>query len=380
MSDKNQQEGLRILLTGGGTAGHVMPALAVAKAILTQDPQADLLYVGTADGLESELVRREGIPFAAIRVSAISGRRGRQAARAFVRAARAVGEAGRVIGAFRPQAALGTGGYVAGPAIAAAWLRGVPTAVHEQNLRPGLTNRWLARLVREVYISFPDTAAFFPPQKAMFTGYPVRQQIVAATRAEGARRLGLDPDRQTLLVVGGSLGARTINHAAATGLPALVASLPELQVIVSAGQEYHQALERSLADAGLLAQGRVLVFAFIHDIEHAFAAADLVISRAGGSIHELLARGLPSILVPSPNVAYDQQTENARILERAGAALLVPDRELTGSAMASTAGKLLGDATRLRAMAAAARSIGRPAAAQDIARRLLALARRRPSR
>lgn len=370
------QRRVRIALSGGGTAGHVMPALAVAKALTSIAPEAELLYLGTATGLEAELVRRAGIEFAAIRVSAVSGRRGRQALGALARAARAVGEAHAVLRRFRPQAALGTGGYVAGPAMAAAWLSGVPVAIHEQNLRPGITNRWLARLAREIYVSYPETAHRFPRRKVIFTGYPVRPEIVAATRADGARQLGLDPARPTVLVTGGSLGSRRINQAVQSGLPVLAARLPQLQAVVLTGKQYYPAVRQSLADAGLLEGGRVVLSPFLHQMEHALAAADLVLSRAGGGAHELLVRGLPSVLVPSPNVAYDQQSDNARVLEAAGAARLIADRDLTGDALVDTLAELLESPQRLEAMAAAARAMGRPDAAGAIARRLLALAGR----
>jgi UDP-N-acetylglucosamine--N-acetylmuramyl-(pentapeptide) pyrophosphoryl-undecaprenol N-acetylglucosamine transferase len=283
---------------------------------------------------------------------------------------------------FRPHVALGTGGYVAGPVMLAAWMCRVPTAIHEQNLRPGITNRALARVVSEVYVSFPGSLSFFP-RRAVITGYPVRPEILTADRSEAAQALGLDKDRCTLLVAAGSRGARTISEAVKSGLPALMRQLPELQVIISTGPDYYEDVRSTLDKAGLLpdtAKPRLVVYPYIHRMDHAYACADLVLCRAGGSTHELLARGLPSILVPSPNVAYDQQSDNARSLAALGAALIVEDRELTGERFASVLGELLQSPARLAAMASNAVAAGRPEAGATIAGRLLALATARGHR
>jgi len=368
----------RIVLSGGGTAGHVMPALSVAQALLALEPGVELLYIGTAGGLEADLVPRAGIPFASIDVSPLSGRSGARALATGWRAALAVRSAARIIREFGPHAALGTGGYVAGPAIAAAWTTGVPAAIHEQNLRPGITNRWLARLAREIYVSFAASAAHFPGggHKAVFTGYPVRQAIIDAERGPAAASLGLAPDRPTLLITSGSLGARRINDAVCTGLPMLAGRVPGLQVVVSTGADYFAGVRSALSSAGLLrpdAAPKVLVFPFIHQMEQAYAAADLVLCRAGGSIHEVLARGLPAILVPSPNVAYDQQTQNSRMLAAAGAAEVIDDAGLNGVTLAESVARLFTQTGKLSSMRSAAAGAGRPHAARDIAARLLSL-------
>ena len=216
----------------------------------------------------------------------------------------------------------------------------------------------------------------------MFTGYPVRREILAADRKAAAAALDLDPERPTLLIAGGSRGARTINEAVKSGLAALLARLPHLQVVASTGGAYFADVQAALADQGLVgaagddakAVGRqVRLFGYIHAMHHAYAAADLVFCRAGGSIHELAARGLPGVLVPSPNVAYDQQTENARVLAEAGAALVLPDNALDDQTLAQVVAPLLTEPGRLREMAGRAAALGRPAAGRDLAARLLAL-------
>ncbi len=395
MSESAARIAPRIVLSGGGTAGHVAPALAVASELKAIAPETELLYIGTAAGLEADLVRRAGIPFASVKVTPISGRSFLQAVKSLGRAATATSLSADIIRGFRPDAALGTGGYVAGPVLAAALLLGVPAAIHEQNLRPGITNRLLSRMVRQIYVSFELSRAYFPaPGKIVFTGYPVRPEILASARAEGAAAFGLNPSRPTLLVVGGSRGALTINEAVKSGLPLLRARMPHLQVIVSTGQAYYDDVRESLKGqgidvgdalhhpiveapfrvAGTACDCGILVLPYIHAMHHAYAAADLVLCRAGGSTHELTARGLPAIVVPSPNVAYDQQTDNARILGDAGAARVVTDAELDGPRLAELVVEMLTKPGLLQAMAGRARAIGRPQAGREIAQLLLQLA------
>lgn len=367
----------RILLSGGGTAGHVAPALAVAAELRRMRPGVELLYVGTADAIEAQLVPQAGICFVAVEVRPLSGRRPLEAARGLSAAGRAIAVARRVIRTFEPHAALGTGGYVSGPVLAAACLQRVPTAVHEQNLRPGITNRLLSRIVNEVYVSFEASQPFFGRRRGIIaTGYPVRPEILAAKREPSAQAMGLDPALPTLLVMAGSRGALTVSEAVKTGIPKLLAELPRLQVVLSTGEAYYADVMSALAAAGALDRDsrRLLVFPYIHRIDQAYACADLVLCRAGGSTHELLARGLPAILVPSPNVAYDQQSDNARLLHRLGAAVIVPDQELNGDLLAREVAGLLADPSRLSRMAAAAAAAGRPAAGRELAQRLLSLA------
>lgn len=367
---------VRCLLSGGGTAGHVVPALTVAGEIRALRPDAELLYVGTADGIEADLVQRAGIPFAAVPVTAIAGRRVVAAARSGMRAAAAIARARGIVGRFRPHVALGTGGYVAGPVLVGAWMCGVPSYIHEQNLRPGITNRLLARIVRRVLVSFEESRSHFQsPHKVVFTGYPVRREITETSREDGAGSFGFRPDRPTLLVAGGSRGARTLNEAVKAGLPLLLSAMPHLQVLVSTGQAYYDDVRSALAAGGpaadALRAGRLLLFPYIHNMPQAYAACDLVLCRAGGSVHELTARGLPAILVPSPNVAYDQQSDNARVLSAAGAAQVVQDRELDGRRFSELVLALLREPEALRRMAACSASLGRPHAGRDIARLLL---------
>lgn len=364
-------------MTGGGTAGHVAPALAVAAEIERLRPDATLLYIGTPTGVEADLVARAGIRFAGVAVTALSGRRAAQAAASLARAGSATSASAKLLRDFGAHAALGTGGYVAGPVLAGAYVAGVPSAIHEQNLRPGITNRLLARTVKQVYVSFAASATFFAnPRKVVFTGYPVRPAILASTRQEGAAALGLDPGRATLLIASGSKGALTVNEAVKGGLPMLRQVMPELQVIVSTGPAYYDDVRASLAAAGLVegpSEG-LIIAPYLHEMHHAYAAADLVVCRAGGSTHELTARGLPSILIPSPNVAYDQQSDNAKVLVDAGAARLLADNGLTGESLAAAVTSLLADPAALTVMAGRARRLGRPEAGRTIARLVLGLA------
>lgn len=376
-ASRNAEGAPRVVLSGGGTAGHVAPALAVASELLAVCPKVELLYVGTPDGIEADLVPRAGVPFASLRVSALAGRRAWAALRSGWRAFRATVDARALVSRFGADVALGTGGYVAGPVLLAAWSLGVPTAIHEQNLRPGITNRILSRLVRSVLVSFEESRRHFPvPAKVQCTGYPVRPEILGTSREEGARALGLRADRPTLLVVGGSRGARSINEAVRTGLPLLLQKLPHVQVVVSTGAAYYEGVVSSLRESGVLPSpgSEIQVLPYIHEMHLAYAAADLVFCRSGGSVQELAARGLPAVLVPSPNVAYDQQTDNAMIMVRGGAAKLLPDAELNGDTFASVVTGLISTPGQLRKMGSAAAALGRPEAGRMIAGMLLKMA------
>ncbi|MBC7339795.1 MAG: undecaprenyldiphospho-muramoylpentapeptide beta-N-acetylglucosaminyltransferase [Firmicutes bacterium] len=359
-------EGLRILLTGGGTGGHIYPALAVAR-VLREEHGADLLYVGSRGSMESELVPREGIPFEAVTVSGLRGKSPRQVLLGTGRAAVAVGQALGILGRFRPRVVLGTGGYVTGPVVLAALLRRVPAVLQEQNVVPGATNRVLARYCRAVCVPYAACLTHFPSRTALVvTGNPVRPQVETRTREEGCRALGLDPGRPTLLVLGGSRGARRVVEAALDALPAVRRARPQLQVLIIGGRDYYpQALAR-LQDTG--EDGDVRLEPYVYNMEDALAAADLVVGRAGAmTVAEVTVRGLPAILIPSPNVVGRHQDFNARQLEKEGAARVIPEDRLDGQALAHMVNAILGDTSLREAMARSSRRLGRPDAARRVA-------------
>lgn len=354
----------KILLTTGGTGGHIFPALAVAEELRRRRPGTSLLFVGSRYGPEGRLCARAGIPFVGLPVRGLLGR-GMRAFGAAARMGVAVGKAVTLVRDFQPGAVAGFGGYAAFAPMLAGRLLGVPCLLHEQNAVAGASNRLLARLARKVCVSLPDTQGF-PPEKCVLTGNPVRAAIAGVAQARGSGR-----DTRRLLVLGGSQGAHSLNLL----LPGL------LERLRAAGVEIrHQCGERDLAAtrAAYAEHGYApsCVSAFIDDMAEAYAWADLALCRAGAStVAELCAAGLPSVLVPFPAAIHDHQTRNAAVLARAGAARLVPERDFGSTDMGSLLDELLRDAAGRDDMARAALALACPAAAAAVADTLEAVMR-----
>lgn len=367
---------MRVLLTGGGTGGHAYPALAVAQALRDLDPAVELLYAGTARGMEAGLAPREGIPFQPIRAGGLARKTPAAVVRGGAELTLGLWQAWRLIRSFRPAVTVGTGGYVSAPVVLASALARVPVLLQEQNAFPGRANRFLSRWAAVVAVAHPETVASFPRGvRCVVTGNPIRPEVTATTREEGARVLGLDPARPTVYAVGGSLGARRLNRALLEALPRLL-DRPGLQLIWSTGRAYRDEILAGLAAMGLDPEGPGLVIReYLHEAPAALAAADVVVSRGGGiALAELTARGIPAVIAPSPNVANDEQTHNARILEARGAARLLPEASLDGPRLAREIAGILDDAGLRQSMAAAGRALGRPGAAAHLARLVFELA------
>jgi UDP-N-acetylglucosamine--N-acetylmuramyl-(pentapeptide) pyrophosphoryl-undecaprenol N-acetylglucosamine transferase len=377
-----------ILIAAGGTAGHVVPALAVADA-LQAEAGARVVFVG-GERAEKTLVPEAGYELRSITVEGLSRSNPLKAARGAVRAAAALRTARKILREVRPDAVMGGGGYVAGPVGAAAVASRIPLVLTEADSHLGLTNRLLARFARRVCLAFP-LAGRDDPAKYLVTGRPVPPPV--ADRAAARAMFGLGDEERCVLVFGGSLGARSINEAAidAFGEPIAsedaaagperialqnVAAGPEvsLRILHACGTRDYDALAARL---GPPPPPHYDLRPYISPFGPALAAADLTVARAGGSIFEVAAHGLPAILVPYPHAAADHQTANARWMVDAGAAVVVPDGELSAERLRDEVGALLGDSDRLAAMAAASRGLARPDAARDIAREVLAAAESR---
>jgi UDP-N-acetylglucosamine--N-acetylmuramyl-(pentapeptide) pyrophosphoryl-undecaprenol N-acetylglucosamine transferase len=351
-----------VVIAAGGTAGHVVPALAVADALRARG--AEVAFIG-GERAEAELVPDAGYPFHPLRVAGIDRRNPLRAARALMLAAGATVRARGLLRALGADAVLGGGGYVAGPVgLAAATLR-LPLALTEADSHLGVANRLLAPLARRVFLAFPLDE--HPGGKYVVTGRPVPQGTGESDRRAARERFGIAADAQCLLVFGGSLGARRLNEAA---LDAFGAAAP-CAVLHASGRRDHDDLRRRLVALGSPPHYRL--YPYIQPFADALAAADLVAARAGGSVLELAAAGLPAIVVPYPHATADHQTTNARYMEGAGAAVVVPDAELNGPRLAREVTALLGAPERLEAMGAAASAAARPDAAERIAEELLAL-------
>lgn len=346
----------RVALTGGGTGGHIYPALAIASAL---GAEAELLYLGSPTGIEARLAPAAGVRFVGVPSGGILGKRAADRVRSVWLAARGVGTARRALRAFGPQVVVGTGGYVAGPVCFAAWLLGVPVVILNEDAVPGLTNRLLARFARRLLVPHEAAARGFGAHRGLrVTGNPVREEVLAATREEGLERFGLDAGRPTVLVTTGSLGAEPVNRAVDDWL-----SGGEVlcQVIWATGPSHYARHARHEGPG-------VRVVPYLEAIGAAYAAADLVICRAGAmTLAEVTARGLPAILVPSPHVVRGHQLRNARAIEEGGAAVVIEEGRLTGASLGAAVGELLGDAGRREEMAARSLALGRPRALERIA-------------
>jgi UDP-N-acetylglucosamine--N-acetylmuramyl-(pentapeptide) pyrophosphoryl-undecaprenol N-acetylglucosamine transferase len=346
------------VIAAGGTAGHVIPALAVADALSADG--AEVVFVG-GERAERDLVPRAGYEFRTLTVRPLPRDSLVGAMRAIQTDAAALPRAHRLLAELRPAAVLGAGGYVAGPVGAAGVVRRLPLHLMEADSHLGLTNRMLAPFARRVYLAFPIAGR--DGSRYRLTGRPVPARF--SDRAAARRRFGLGEDETFVLVFGGSQGARSINHAA-------VEAFADARFRV-----LHAAGERDLPD--LTAPGAHYdLRGYIADFGEALLASDLVVARAGGSIFEIAAYGRPAVLIPYPHATADHQAANARFMEHAGAAIVIPDDELTGPRLAAEVRRLLADPGRLEAMARASAELARPEAAQEIARGVLEAAGGRP--
>lgn len=354
---------MRVVIAGGGTGGHLFPALAVREALVKRQPDAQALFVGATRGVEGAILGRLGLPFRGLEVSRISGAGLSGQTRTVVQLPWLVRHAARILQEFAPQVVLGVGGYASVPTVVAARLRRTSVVLHEQNAIPGLANRWLGRLAAMVAVSFPATARFFPVGRVAVTGNPVRAEIRPGDARDARARLGLSPDRLTVLIFGGSQGARRLNASLLEALPRLAAEAARIQFVHATG-------ERDLAEvrAAYRAHGlRACAEPFFDDMATAYRAADFAICRAGaGTIFELAAMGKPALLVPYPYAANDHQRLNAEAMVTAGAAWTLPDDFCDGPRIAATLEAALEKPDLLRCMGEQARSLARPDAADRI--------------
>lgn len=364
---------MRLVLSGGGTGGHVYPALAVAQALRRELPPGeslDILYVG-AGGQESDIVRQAGFPMREVSSAPIRGRMPWEMAANGGKISLGVAQARGILGEFRPNVVLSTGGYASFPVALAARSRSVPLAVYLPDLSPGWAVRAIARLAQRVAVTAIESLRRLPTGKTIVTGYPVREEFWAATRAKGRERLGLGPEEKVLFVTGASSGARSINDAVVDELPGL---LQLCEVIHLCGRADEQRLLEIRDGLPNELRSRYHLHGYMHEeTPWAMAAADLAICRAGAStLGELPAVQLPAILVPYPYAGAHQRA-NARYLEKAGAAVLLDDNRL--DELLPIVGELLHNDTRLRSMREASRRLARPNAAGRIGRILIDLAR-----
>ena len=365
----NTTEPLRIIISGGGTGGHIFPAVAIANEIRFRYPNADILFVGANGRMEMTRVPEAGYRIVGLDITGLQRRLTPQNLLFPVRVFRSVRKAGKLLEEFRPDVVVGVGGYASAPVLLAATSRAIPALIQEQNSYAGLVNKLLAKRVNKICVAYDGMEKFFPAGKLVLTGNPVRAEIAHGDRTEAQQFFGLDPSKKTLLVVGGSLGARTLNLTTAAALPRLREA--GVQLLWQTGKLYFpEAQQQAAPAAGLHA------LEFIQRMDLAYAAADVVVSRAGAlSVSELCLTGKASILVPSPNVAEDHQTKNALALVGKGAAVLITD-EHAPERLYDEALRLLSDPARQQQLSARVRELARPDATAAIVDELLGLVKK----
>jgi UDP-N-acetylglucosamine--N-acetylmuramyl-(pentapeptide) pyrophosphoryl-undecaprenol N-acetylglucosamine transferase len=357
---------VRIVIAGGGTGGHLYPGIAVAREVLRRHPEAVVTFAGTARGIESRVIPREGFALDVLRSAGLKGTSPAAMARGLALLPLSGVDAWSILSRRRPDLVIGVGGYSSGPVVALAVARGIPTLLLEQNAVPGFTNRALARFVSAAAVTFESTVSFFG-RRGFVAGNPVRPEFFDSSDSDAA------PGPPRVLIFGGSQGAHAINVACMEAAPRLAADGSRLAITHQTGERDLERVRDAYRRAGLDAR----VEPFLYAMDREIRDAALVISRAGATtIAELAAAGKPAVLVPLPTAADDHQRRNAEVLREAGAVEVIEEKDLTGERLAERIVRLSADRARLAAMSAAARRMARPDAARMIVDRALALARR----
>jgi UDP-N-acetylglucosamine--N-acetylmuramyl-(pentapeptide) pyrophosphoryl-undecaprenol N-acetylglucosamine transferase len=363
---------IKVVISGGGTGGHVYPAIAIADAIREIHPEANILFVGAEGKMEMEKVPLAGYPILGLPIAGLQRKFTFKNLLLPFKLWESIGKARKILSEFNPEVVVGVGGYASGPVLRAAAGRKIPILIQEQNGYAGLTNKWLSAKAKVVCVAYPGMEKFFPAKKIKLTGNPVRKDIGQNPEklAEAYGFFDLDPRRKILMLTGGSLGSATLNESLAAGLTRVLEA--GHQVIWGTGKWYYDTYARQF---GHLTREGLRIYPFINRMDLAYQCAQVVISRSGAlSVSELCLAGKPAILVPSPNVAEDHQTKNAMALVNEGAALLVKDQnarnELVEAALA-----LLADQARQQQLQEAILKLAKPEAANDIAREVLALSK-----
>ncbi|MEM9856801.1 MAG: undecaprenyldiphospho-muramoylpentapeptide beta-N-acetylglucosaminyltransferase [Bacteroidota bacterium] len=358
----------RFIISGGGTGGHIYPALAVANEIKAREKDAEILFVGAKGKMEMTKVPEAGYPIKGLWISGLQRRVTLENLYFPLKVISSFLSAKKILKSFQPDAVIGFGGYASGPVMMAANSKRLPAMIQEQNSYAGLTNKKLGAKAAKVCVAYDGMEQYFPKEKIKLTGNPVRSDILSLQdkRAKAFEHFKLDPDKPCLLILGGSLGAKTINNSVLARLPQAIHK--GVQLIWQTGKFYYHEMTSAAKNYDLT---NVRILEFIKEVDLAYAAADVVISRAGAlSISELCLVGKPVIFVPSPNVAEDHQTKNARALTKKGAAILVKDSNAKKD-MIPTALELLSDKERRKILSGNIKLLGKPKATEDIVNELM---------
>ena len=353
---------MRIILTGGGTGGHIYPALAVAERLQALHPDCEILYVGPDRGLEKDIVPKRNLPFRTIHAEGLPRKLTPALLKAVKKSADGCLEARKIVKSFQPDVVIGTGGYVCGPVVLAAKLQGVPTMIHEQNAFPGITNKLLARFANCIMVNFEESKKYFVhKERIKVTGLPVRQEVLAVEKNESLAYFGFSAEKTTLLVSGGSRGARSLNRAMVDAYPELLKH-PDLQIIHLTGKTDYEDTMTALQEKGIAIADhpQVVIKSYLDEMQYGLGAADFCVGRAGATfLAEVTACGLPCILIPYPYAAENHQEYNAKALVEQNAASMILDKDLTGSKLCRAVLSLYQNSENRKQMAAQSFAMGK---------------------
>ncbi len=368
---------MKVVFSGGGTAGHINPALSIAKKVLEKAPDSQILFVGTPTGMENKLVTKEGFAIRHVEVKGFQRKLTLQNLKVAYLAITSIGQAKKILKEFRPDVVIGTGGYVSWPVLRAATKMKIPTLIHEQNARPGLTTQRLSKFVDRVCLSFESSRDFLPckKEKTVLCGNPVNGLVNTTTRAKSRSQLGITGP--FLVSFGGSLGARVINETVYELAKRYSARQPLFHTHAFGAREYDSWMEKEKKD-GICRFGNVRFCDYIYDMPRQLAAADLVICRAGAiTLAELAVMGKPAILIPSPNVTDNHQYKNALVYEEKGAAVVIEEKDLTVERLQTEVDSMLHSPERLRAMSENMKKLALPDADERIWRQIASLLKKK---
>jgi UDP-N-acetylglucosamine--N-acetylmuramyl-(pentapeptide) pyrophosphoryl-undecaprenol N-acetylglucosamine transferase len=358
---------MKIIITGGGTGGHIYPGISLAKTFQKRDKNSEIIFIGAEQKMESEIIPQEGFPFLGLRVRGLKRKVGLENIFTLWLFFSSLATSYRIIKEFKPDLVIGTGGYVSGSVALVSSLMGIPTFIHEQNVTPGLTNKFLSLTSRKVFTSFPESKKYFPRKNRIeCLGNPVRENIWFGDRNKLIKRTSLVDQKRTILVFGGSKGASIINQTFLECLDLIDGSLwKEWQVLIISGKEDSNDLKRKVNNSKY--KEIIYITSYLYHIEDAYALADLVICRAGATtIAELTAKGMAAILIPYPYATGNHQLYNARYLENKLAAIVIPEGELSKKRLADELSALMLDQAKRDLLTQNSKNIGNHEAAQDI--------------
>ena len=358
-----------MIVSGGGAGGHIYPAITLIRTIKEKIKDCEVLYVGTKFGLEADIVPKEKIAFKTIDIKGFARKVTVDNVKVLFKSVHSVWHSRQIIKEFKPDIVIGTGGYVCGPVLLAASLMGIPTIIQEQNVIPGITNKILAKFVDHIAVGYAEAGSHFHADKVVFTGNPVRKEVLTASRAAGIEEFHLDSNKRTILISGGSRGARSINNAM-VDVHAYFAGNKDIQLLHVTGKDEYDGIVEKLREKSIDIEkaGNIMIKPYLYNMPNALAVTDLAIFRAGAiGLAELTARGIPSILIPYPYAAENHQEHNALAMQKAGAGVMVLDKDLAGSKLIAIINNLMHEEGKLSFMAKASKALGKPNAADDIA-------------